>query len=223
MAIIVALIYYKRIVRAKYEYEEVKETFNDIIISFSRELKSATESLQIMTSKVNFISAKSEEALRKIAILEGRINNITERASEPNGLKDLAARLSDIEKATRDVVASHETLVNRLSSLEKKVQTLFEPSEPGVEAVLPIKREKVFEQLTKTELAVLEMLAAEGPKTSSEIKERIKLSREHTARLMKKLYEKGYLERDSGKIPFRYSIKKELESLLKKEDSVNSM
>jgi len=67
MAIIVALIYYKRIVRAKYEYEEVKETFNDIIISFSRELKSATESLQIMTSKVNFISAKSEEALRKIA------------------------------------------------------------------------------------------------------------------------------------------------------------
>lgn len=33
---------------------------------------------------------------------------------------------------------------------------------------------------------------------------------------MKKLYEAGYLERDPGKIPFKYSVKKEMERLLKK-------
>jgi len=223
VAISAALAYSNRIIRVKHEYEEVKETFNDIIISFSRELKSAMESLKIVTGKVNVVYAKSEEALQRISTLERMINGIEERALESNSFKDLEAKLGDIEKATRDIVASHATLVDRLSSLEKKVQTLLEPSEPSVEAVVPIRREKVFEPLTKTELAVLEMLAAEGPKTSPEIRERIRLSREHTARLMKKLYEKGYLERDSGKIPFRYSIKKEMENLLKKEDSVNSV
>ncbi|HDD70352.1 MAG TPA: MarR family transcriptional regulator, partial [Candidatus Bathyarchaeota archaeon] len=70
-----------------------------------------------------------------------------------------------------------------------------------------------------TELTVLEMLSSEGPKTAPEIKERIKLSREHTARLMKKLYEEGYLERDTNKIPFKYRIKKEMEKILKKAES----
>ena len=73
--------------------------------------------------------------------------------------------------------------------------------------------------LTDTEIAVLEMLSSEGPKTAPGIKVRVKLSREHTARLMKKLYEEGYLEREIGKIPFRYSIKKEMEKMLKKPEN----
>ena len=73
--------------------------------------------------------------------------------------------------------------------------------------------------LTETEVVVLEMLSAEGPKTAPEIKDRVRLSREHTARLMKKLYEKGYLERATGKIPFKYSIKEEMKKFLNKAES----
>jgi DNA-binding Lrp family transcriptional regulator len=62
------------------------------------------------------------------------------------------------------------------------------------------------------------MLASEGAKTAPEIKERVRLSREHTARLMKKLYEEGYLERETTKIPFKYSAKKEMEKLLRKSE-----
>lgn len=76
--------------------------------------------------------------------------------------------------------------------------------------------------LTDTEIAVLEMLVAEGAKTAPEIKERVQLSREHTARLMKKLYEEGYLERETGKIPFKYNVKKEMESLLRKTENTQS-
>jgi hypothetical protein len=36
---------------------------------------------------------------------------------------------------------------------------------------------------------------------------------------MKKLYEEGYLERETGNIPFRYSVKKEMEKLLRKPES----
>jgi DNA-binding Lrp family transcriptional regulator len=62
------------------------------------------------------------------------------------------------------------------------------------------------------------LLSTEGSKTAPEIKERVRLSREHTARLMKKLYEEGYLERETAKIPFKYSVKKEMERLLKKQE-----
>jgi len=31
-------------------------------------------------------------------------------------------------------------------------------------------------------------------------------SREHTARLMKRLYEEGYVRRDQNRIPFRYAL-----------------
>jgi DNA-binding MarR family transcriptional regulator len=87
------------------------------------------------------------------------------------------------------------------------------------ELVIPIKRDKAMAALTDTEIAVLEMLSSEGSKTAPEFKDRLQLSREHTARLMKKLYEEGYLEREVGKIPFRYSIKKEMERLLKKTEN----
>jgi DNA-binding IclR family transcriptional regulator len=66
------------------------------------------------------------------------------------------------------------------------------------------------------------MLSKEGAKTAPEIKERVRLSREHTARLMKKLYEEGYLEREAGKIPFKYSIKKEMEKLMQKAENKSS-
>lgn len=70
--------------------------------------------------------------------------------------------------------------------------------------------------MTQTELSVLEVLANEGKKTAPEIRSKISLTREHTARLMRKLYEDGYLERNTGKIPYAYSLKDEMHKILRK-------
>ncbi len=59
---------------------------------------------------------------------------------------------------------------------------------------------------TPTELQVLTLLASEGPKSAPEIGRVVGRSREHTARLMKKLFEEGYILRDQGRVPFRYSL-----------------
>jgi DNA-binding MarR family transcriptional regulator len=107
----------------------------------------------------------------------------------------------------------------QIATLEEQMQKFSVAPEFGSEPVILIKRDKAMATLTDTEIAVLEMLTAEGAKTAPDIKERVQLSREHTARLMKKLYEEGYLERETGNIPFRYSVKKEMEKLLKKPES----
>ncbi len=53
---------------------------------------------------------------------------------------------------------------------------------------------------------VLHIIEEEGPKTSREIEERLGMSREHTARLMKRLYDMGYVIRDESKRPYRYML-----------------
>src|SRR5216684_892970 len=58
---------------------------------------------------------------------------------------------------------------------------------------------------TPTELQVLTLLANQGPKSAPEIGKFVGRSREHTARLMKKLFDDGYVRRDQTRIPFRYS------------------
>lgn len=55
------------------------------------------------------------------------------------------------------------------------------------------------------EYKILDLLIR-GSKTSREIEVSIGRSREHTARLMKKLYEKGYVVRDVSNKPYKYSI-----------------
>ena len=52
---------------------------------------------------------------------------------------------------------------------------------------------------------ILDILA-EGPKTSREIERIIGRSREHTARLMKHLYELGYVRRDESTRPYVYML-----------------
>jgi Fic family protein len=209
--------YYRHLRRVRMEYEKAKEVVEDVILSFNRELKREAEKLELVAYKVEAASSKSGKALEKVEEFEKKLQvfepKITAVLEEE---KKMLTRLDEIEKKTRDVVTSQEALTTKISSLEEQTKQFSMVPETKVEAVIPIKREKALAPLTETELSALEMLATEGPKTAPEIKDKIKLSREHTARLMKKLYEGGYLERDSSKIPFKYSVKKEMEKLLKK-------
>jgi CRP-like cAMP-binding protein len=58
---------------------------------------------------------------------------------------------------------------------------------------------------TETETKVLRFLV-EGPKSSAEIKEWVGRSREHTARLMKTLFDRGLVVRNDRNKPYVYEI-----------------
>jgi len=215
-----AIEYYKQLRRVQREYEKAREAVEDVVLSFNRQLKQEADKLELVAYKVEVVSSKSDKALSKaeeagkrVLALESKIGAALEDREKT------LMRLNEIDKKVRDAVASQETLATKISLMEEQARQFSMVPESKIEAVRPIKREKVFAPLTETELSVLEMLTMEGPKMAPEIKDKIKLSREHTARLMKKLYEEGYLERDSSKIPFKYSVKKEMEKLLKKPES----
>ena len=217
--VLASVEYYRQVRRAQKEYEKAKGIVEDIVLSFNRQLKREADKLMSITFKIEGNLAKEDTSLKKIdtlekkmATVENQIGNISENSTSTlSGLTGLESKIKEVE-------VSQETLKAMVAGFEEQIQK-FNVAPEISEPVIPIKRDKAMAALTDTEIAVLEMLSSEGSKTAPEIKDKLKLSREHTARLMKKLYEEGYLEREVGKIPFRYSIKKEMEKLLKKPEN----
>ena len=212
--------YYRQIRKAQKEYEKAKDSVEDIVLSFNRELKRETNRLELVAYKVEGSTAKADTSLKrvdnvekKIAPIESKLRAISESDAS------VLSKIAEVDTKTHNIEAAHQTLKTKITELEEQVQKLSAVPEIKSEPVIPIRRDKAMAALTDTEVTVLEMLSAEGAKTAPEIKNRIRLSREHTARLMKKLYEKGYLERETGKIPFRYSVKKEMKKFLRKAES----
>ena len=235
--------YYKQVRKAHKEYKKAKDFIEDIVLSFDRELKRESNKFDTMVSKVEGSYNTANVSYRKADNIESKIEPIEQQlgalsqsfqamsqtfsqniGENTQNSTSILTGLTGLETKIKDIEVTQETLRNRILAFEDQIQKLSvsPPVEAKNEIVLPsilIKRDKAMSALTDTEIAVLEMLSKEGAKTAPEIKERVKLSREHTARLMKKLYEEGYLEREADKIPFKYSIKKEMEALLQKSEN----
>ncbi len=207
-------LYYKRIKRARQEYNEARNVVGDIVISFDRQVDAQEERLNSLALKVGTISSKTDRA---VEMGEGKAKKLVDLGSKLEAVsgtvKGLSERVQDLDKKLSDVILTQEKMTQRITEVERAKQEVVMP-EPMVETAIPIKREKALAPLTETELLVLNLLSTEGQKTAPEIKERVKLTREHTARLMKKLYEGGYLERDSKKMPYAYRIKEEMRKIL---------
>jgi chromosome segregation ATPase len=218
--IVASIEYYKNVRKAQKEYKKAREALEDIVLSFNRELKREADRLELVAYRVEGTTAKANESLKKVDSIERMIVPIEKKfkiikESDENFL----SKIAEVSTKTRSIEATQETANKRILELETQVQKLAEAPEIKSEPVIPIRRDKAMAALTNTEVIVLEMLSAEGPKTAPQIKDRVQLSREHTARLMKKLYEKGYLERETGKIPFRYTIKEQMKKFLNKAES----
>ena len=242
---VAALEYYRRIRLSYKEYVKARDFVEDIVNSFGRELKRESDKFDSMTARVESGQTTAQTSYRKAENLEKKIEPLENQldvlnhsyqktsqkidqtiAENTKNNTTMISSLSGLAEKLKDIESAQETLKSRIAGFEEQIHRLsdVQPAQPefksefGLPPIL-IKRDKALAALTDTEITVLEMLSKEGAKTAPEIKERVHLSREHTARLMKKLYEQGYLEREAGKIPFRYSIKKEMEALLQKAEN----
>jgi DNA-binding CsgD family transcriptional regulator len=218
--IVASVEYYSQVRKAQEEYKKAREAVEDIVLSFNRELKREGDRLELVAYKVEGSTAKANASLKKAESIEEKITPIESKVKSIAGNDEkILSKIAEVDTKTQNIEASHQMLKTKITALETQVQKLAEVPEIKSEPVIPIRRDKAMSALTDTEVIVLEMLSAEGQKTAPEIKDRVRLSREHTARLMKRLYEKGYLERETGKIPFRYTIKAEMKKFLNKAES----
>jgi chromosome segregation ATPase len=219
VAMSASALYYRRIRRAREEYEKAKNTVGDIIMSFNRQFQTQENELRAVAHRIDIVSSENEKVVRKVEQYDKRLSDLANTIEDVPAIeKKLSTQIEEMTKKVDDIKASQDKTMQRIAEVEKLKHKVPLP-EAKIEAAIPIKKEKALAPLTETELTVLENIAKEGEKTAPEIREEIKLTREHTARLMKKLYEDGYLERDTHKMPYTYRLKEEMQKILKKRQA----
>jgi len=216
--VIASVLYYKEIRKVQKEYEEAKDVIGDVIISFNTDIEKERQKLSAVSSETETLLSENERIQKKIEGHAGQLSKLEAAIEKASVLEPkLVAQLEEMRKNITDTINRQERIDQRVTKIEQLKPPASAVQETKIETAIPIRREKALAPLTQTELEVLEVLAEEGRKTAPEIKARIKLTREHTARLMRNLYERGYLERNTEKIPYSYSVKDEMRKILKKQ------
>ncbi|MBT8171432.1 MarR family transcriptional regulator [Candidatus Bathyarchaeota archaeon] len=219
VTIFALLLYYKRITRASLEYENAKGVVNNIIVSIDNQFKRQKDRFLFVAQKIENIILDNKKIGGKIVEFDERLIAVTGLIADvPSIEKKFSEEINQIQNDVEGIIETQERVLKKINALEKIRQESNLP-EVKIEAAIPIRREKALEPLTETELRVLETIGKEGQKTAPEIREKISLTREHTARLMKKLYKDGYLERDTYKMPYIYRLKEEMQKILKKRET----
>lgn len=212
-------LYYRRLRKLAEEYGKAKTLVSDIVISFNKQVQRQEEKVAAVIQKAMVSTSRSGRVESRLEAQENLIAQLSTKINDLAILKpEVPTQLATMSQKITEVTKAQEEVLEKVTNLEERVKKLATP-ETNMEAAIPIKQDKALAALTPTELSVLEILANEGEKTAPEIKARVNLTREHTARLMKKLYEEGYLERTTGKIPFAYHIKEEMRKILKKPEA----
>ena len=196
--IVGSYIVYQRVVMAQEEYEDSKDAVRNISSGFTRQVKRMESELDRIESEALQAKYMANEAMNS-----GQgTGDATLKGLEK--VKELSDRVDTIETS----IESMRGDLQKIASQPRIVQQV------PVTAPIPVEGDNILQQITGTELEVLKMIVDLGEGTVPEIKGVIGKTREHTARLLKKLYEKGYIDRNTSSMPYRYSIRKEIRELI---------
>ena len=208
-------VYFRKMREISERYIEAKSVLSDIILSFKMDLRKHDSRISSISQTIEGLSLRDKDS-RRIKEIRDEFGQLRHELSEASTMRlELSAKIKELaEKVQRLILRQEENMkeIVRLEASKPKGSAAMD----RIEGVIPIRSERALAALTETELRVLEVLATEGDKAAPQIKDKIKLTREHTARLMKSLYTRGYVERRTDRLPYLYRIKGEMLKILKK-------
>jgi len=204
----------KRREKGDAENRDVAQLFFD---SFSKRVGAVEDSLRNVASGFERLKLSVERGQISDLVLLERLQKAEQLIKE--SLESIKVAVERNYLAREGVAATREA-ERRSSSPQKPVDTIVQSDAVIASRILSPTGEigSLPSITTPTELQVLTLLANEGPKSAPEIGRAVARSREHTARLMKKLYEEGYIRRDQTRIPFRYSLVDKIKGGFKKPE-----
>lgn len=202
VTILGSFIYYRRIRQAQAEYEGSKDLVRSITLGFTQQF---TKQLRVINGIKRDSSDAQLAATEALKVSQDAMEAVRE---DNERTKRLAERMDKTEKAFASMSDEMQKLVKMPRAAPLNIE---------VEAPIPLRQEAVLEQLTQTELEVLALIEEAGEGSVPEIRKRIEKTREHTARLLKKLFDKGFIDRNTSSMPYRYYIRKEIKELIQQQ------
>jgi hypothetical protein len=116
-------------------------------------------------------------------------------------VKRVIEKVDGLQKNLRSVEQEVQEMRGRVNQLSVPGKVAADTAETPVGVVT----EDTLAKLSPTERGVLELLAG-GARAAPEIGRLVTKSREHTARLMKSLFEQGFVEREANRQPYEYRL-----------------
>jgi len=186
-----------------------------VIITARWTLKGFKQSKQALREAASYVSVIVAALSPRIESLEEISNQVRDAigalTAESTGLRSsdasLESRCLELEKSVDDMITQHKQILQELESIRSK------PVPPVAELRPVLQEDPILDRLTATERETLQILK-EGPLHAPELGRRVNKSREHMARLMKRLYLEGYVDRETNQPPFRYKLNDKLRSSL---------
>ena len=201
---VASYIYYKRIRQAHEEYEGSKDLVRVITSGFRREVDKISKSISGLREDAAAAQYAASESLKAS---RDTVELVRMGVEESKGQSE---RLEEAEKTIQQ-------LRDEVEQLSQRPVVAVQPPSTAVQAPIPVQGDAVLDGLTPTELDVLALIEEMGEGTVPDIRGRIGKTREHTARLLKKLYERGFIDRNTSSMPYRYYVRKEIRELIKQQ------
>jgi len=210
-----AVVYRRVLIQTIDEYEKAEVVLRELIATLHKLKVGKRKSKVLEVFDVETMQATKTQAAGKFQELEKKLVTLTNQLKTSSASdRELTTRVMEVQREVQNLTKTQEIIQRRISTLNEKIQQAprLERSETMLQTEdLPLS------MITETERWVLHMLVEEGSTTAPKVEKKIGKTREHTARLMKKLWQEGYIERDTHRMPFTYRPTKKLKKILKKE------
>lgn len=205
--IILTYKHYVKILDAKKEYDVAKQLVSNIVLTFRKRVDDQNEKVDNIIYDIEELQSSIEKRRKQENYFQDNINDLIKSMTSVFIINNkLVDNLIVINTKIDELKTADKILYNTIESFKKEQnESLRKPI-----LNLPPEQRKSFVKLTRTERQIIQILLSEGAKTAPKIMGEISKTREHTSRLMKKLWQEGYIERDTNSIPFIYRPTKEL-------------
>ena len=173
--------------------------------------RQSKQALREAASYVSVIVGALSSRIESLEEVSNQVRNaVGVLGADSEGLRksdaSLESRYRELGKSLEGLLTQHRQMLQELENLRSRPVAL--PSQPRA-----VQDDPVLDRLTPTERETLQILK-DGPLHAPELGKRVNKSREHMARLMKRLYLEGYVDRETDRPPFRYKLNDKLLSSL---------
>ena len=189
--------------------------------SFQQSRQAVVESASLLSVIVDALTSRMERTETALITLRSELATVSRRDETLQTAQTrLQSRLEEAIRQLQDVTSNDRRLIQDLEQLRSRVNEA-PPGRQPIEGLpsrdnfaVALAEGDIVSSLTPTQRLTLEILRVEGSKGAPELAKRLEKSREHTARLMKKLYMEGFVKRESNRTPFRYKLNDGIRSAL---------
>jgi len=181
--------------------------------AFRQSRQAVNESASLLQVIVSSLSQRIQSSESVLNSLNSRFQDADRRGNQlETAHADIRLAYLQVLRHLEEILSNDKRLIIELEQMKTKFAASQQKPPPS-ELALNSQRSltagiggDILASLTDTERQTLEILLKEGPKAAPELGRKLRKSREHTSRLMKKLYLEGYVERESNRAPFRYKV-----------------